>query len=293
MKSPSATSTSARLANLAGIITIISWGSLGLLGKAISSLPPLFVLAISFWGAFLIGLALLLLKRKANPVKPAISKTEIGIAAILLFSYHYLYFASFHYAPAIEVSLINYLWPAFVILLGNCFFALQSGIRGICGALLGFCGIFVLFSTETASFAESQSRFGLILALSGAILWALYSNIRRTASGNILISVTYICGLTALSASVFSLLTEELIIPNAQQSLLLALLIIGPAGGAFFLWDLAMKRGNAATLAVLGYSAPVISTALLIIAGYAELSVHILLATMLIAIGGLVTYKKQ
>ena len=70
------------------------------------------------------------------------------------------------------------------------------------------------------------------------------------------------------------------------QLFVVLLLSIGPAGGAFFLWDLGMKFGNPALLAVIGYSAPLVSTLLMIVFGFAEPHWSVLTSTVLIALGG-------
>lgn len=282
---------SPKLANILGIITIVSWGSLGFLGNKAVSLPPLFVLAFCFWGATAIGITIILLRtsRKHNSVSISLSGCIIG--GLFLFGYHYLYFLAFHYAPAVEVSLLNYLWPAFVIIIGNMFFSLQSGWQGLLAAGIGFAGIAVLFGSNMESLTQEDNLFGLGLALSGAIVWATYSNLRRSSSGEVLANVTIICAIAALLSTGFSWVSESHQLPSGSQLLTLFLLTIGPAGGAFFLWDYALKNGNAALLAVLGYAAPLISTALLVGTGYADLSMRIVLATVLIAFGGLVTVK--
>jgi len=40
---------------------------------------------------------------------------------------------------------------------------------------------------------------------------------------------------------------------------------VGPAGGAFFLWDIGVKHGDIRALGALSYAAPVLSTLLLVI----------------------------
>ena len=65
----------------------------------------------------------------------------------------------------------------------------------------------------------------------------------------------------------------------------------GPVGAAFFLWDIGMKRGRPALLGTLAYATPVASTVLLCIAGYAEWSVTLAIAALLVAVGGLVASR--
>jgi drug/metabolite transporter (DMT)-like permease len=66
---------------------------------------------------------------------------------------------------------------------------------------------------------------------------------------------------------------------------------IGPVGGAFYTWDIGMKRGDIRVLGAASYATPLLSTAFLIFAGYAKPSANIALAAVLIAGGGLMAAK--
>ena len=64
--------------------------------------------------------------------------------------------------------------------------------------------------------------------------------------------------------------SAALAIPDFKEIVTIVLLGFGPAGGAFFLWDLGMKRGNGAALAIFSYSAPIVSTILMVLVGFGE-----------------------
>ena len=73
------------------------------------------------------------------------------------------------------------------------------------------------------------------------------------------------------AGGVLHLATERTVWPdNPGQWAALALLGLGPAGAAFFLWDHGVKRGDIRLLGVLSYAAPVLSTLWLVAAGQAE-----------------------
>ena len=76
--------------------------------------------------------------------------------------------------------------------------------------------------------------------------------------------------------------------PRAALSLrdvaLIALLGLGPLGGAFFLWDAALKRGDARQIGVLSYLTPLLSTLLLLLTTGRALTWNVALATGLILV---------
>src|SRR5690606_6793613 len=80
---------------------------------------------------------------------------------------------------------------------------------------------------------------------------------------------------------------EPRVVPSATDWGLLALMGLGPLGGAFFLWDKALKGGDARQIGVLSYLTPLASTALLLLVTGQGLSGSIALAAALI-VGGAV-----
>jgi len=117
-------------ANAAGLGAIFSWGTLGVLGNLSEVTDTRLVFAACFAIASLIRIAICLATRRSLA-------SQVGghnvLFAVLLSAYHLMYFASFSYAPALHVSLINYLWPVLLILFGNLFFRLNSGWQGYAG----------------------------------------------------------------------------------------------------------------------------------------------------------------
>ena len=66
---------------------------------------------------------------------------------------------------------------------------------------------------------------------------------------------------------------------------------IGPVGIAFYAWDIGMKHGDIRILGVGSYLAPLLSTAFLVLAGYAAASLSLALAAVLVAGGGILAAK--
>src|SRR4051794_35725747 len=66
---------------------------------------------------------------------------------------------------------------------------------------------------------------------------------------------------------------------------------VGPVGAAFYAWDVGMKRGEIRVLGAASYATPLLSTAFLVLAGFAQPSANIAIAAVLIAGGGLIAAK--
>ena len=77
-------------------------------------------------------------------------------------------------------------------------------------------------------------------------------------------------------------LLEPRVSLSGQDLILLAVMGLGPLGAAFYLWDAALKRGDARQIGILSYITPLASTALLLIVTGQAISWSIGLAAALI-----------
>jgi len=105
-------------------------------------------------------------------------------------------------------------------------------------------------------------------------------------------TVAGFCLATAALAAICHVAFEQSHWPqSAAQWLAVLGLGIGPVGIAFYVWDVGMKHGDIRILGVGSYLAPLLSTAFLVLAGYAAASLSLALAAVLIAGGGILAAK--
>ncbi len=102
-------------------------------------------------------------------------------------------------------------------------------------------------------------------------------------------AVAGFCLVTAALSLACHLAVEDTVWPaGGAQWAAVAALGVGPVGAAFYLWDIGMKRGDIRLLGVASYAAPVLSTLVLVAAGYAPATWNLALACGLIVAGALV-----
>ena len=69
---------------------------------------------------------------------------------------------------------------------------------------------------------------------------------------------------------------------SVRDGVLISLMGLGPLGAAFYLWDYALKRGDARHIGILSYLTPLASTALLMVVSGRAFSWSIALAALMI-----------
>ena len=165
---------------------------------------------------------------------------------------------------------MNYLWPLLIVLFSSLLPGERLAAHHIIGALLGLAGTVLLFAGNGGSgFAPGQIP-GLAAAFVAAFVWAAYSVMSRKLKAVPTDAVAGFCLATALLAALVHGFVETTVWPETMgQWLAITALGIGPVGAAFFVWDIGMKRGDIRVLGAASYATPLLSTAFLILAGYA------------------------
>ncbi|MBY6072480.1 aromatic amino acid exporter YddG [Marinobacter salsuginis] len=277
-----------------GSISVLLWGTLALLTKLSGGEIPAFqLMAMTFGIAFLLMSGRWLLSGHTGVRYLRQSPLAWCIGVVGLFGYHFAYFKAMTLAPAVEVSLLAYLWPLLIVLLSALLPGEKLRTQYIVGAVVALAGCWLLISQNTDGFAW-ENLSGYVVALLCALIWSSYSVLSRLVRSVPTDAVGWFCGVTAILALICHLLWEETVWPeDVMQWIGVVGLGLGPVGIAFFTWDYGVKNGNIQLLGTLAYSAPLISVILLIFAGYGEATLAVLSASLLIVIGSLIAGRAK
>ena len=282
--------TNPRTATLIGLTAILMWSLLAVLTVATGKIPAFQLAAMTFAVGALVGSLTWIGRPEA-----LIALRQEPLAWIVgvggLFGYHALYFLALRFAPPAEAGLLNYLWPLLIVLFSSALPGERLAPHHIIGALLGFAGTVLLIAGNGASFAPGRIP-GLAAAFVAAFVWASYSVLSRRLKSVPTDAVAGFCLATALLAAIVHMTVETTVWPQTSaQWLAIIALGVGPVGAAFFTWDIGMKRGDIRVLGAASYATPLLSTAFLILAGFAKPTATIAIAAILIAGGGLIAAK--
>ena len=267
------------------------WSLLAALTVATGRVPPFQLLAMTFAIGACVGPLTWLWRPSAmRALRQPLLVWLVGIGG--LFGYHALYFLALRLAPPAEAGLLNYLWPLLIVLLSSLLPGERLAPRHIVGAVLGFAGTILLFAGNGSAAPNPAHIPGFIAAFVAAFVWAGYSVMSRKLAAVPTDAVAGFCLATAALAAICHFILETTIWPEtAMQWLAIVALGIGPVGIAFFVWDIGMKRGDIRVLGAASYATPVLSTAFLILAGFAKPTAALAIAAALIAGGGLIAAK--
>ena len=242
------------------LLAVLVWSSLAFLGLRLAHIPPFLLVGM----ALVIGSGCSL--HRISQWRVPLRVMALGIYG--LFGYHLCLFLALRLAPPVEANLMNYLWPLFIVVFSPLIlpgYSLRA--HHLLAALLGMGGAALIVTGGSLVSFQSTYLPGYLLGGTAAFLWATYSLLTKRVGGfpNAAIGgFCFVSGMLSLLVHVF--LEEPYALTLGDVPFLLAL-GVGPMGGAFFLWDGALRLGDPRIIGALAYLTPLLSTLLLILSG--------------------------
>ncbi|MGV6811911.1 MAG: aromatic amino acid exporter YddG [Brevirhabdus sp.] len=282
--------TPRKQATLIGFGAVVLWALLALFTVGSAPVPPFQLNAICFAIGGLLGLiwaarggGLGRLRAVRWPV------WVLGVGG--LFGYHFFYFSALRAAPPAEAGLIAYLWPLLIVLFSGLLPGERLYAGHVIGALVGFAGAALIVLRGGAAF-EADSMIGYGLALLCALIWSGYSVLSRLAGDAPTETVAVFCLASAALSVLAHLGFETTVWPDTALGWGSVLALgLGPVGLAFYLWDVGVKRGDIQLLGVASYGAPLLSTAVLVMTGFAEPGWVLAIAAALVTGGAVIAAR--
>lgn len=254
-------------ATLIGLIAILLWSAIvGLIKSVSEGFGPVGGAALIYTCS-----AVLLLFTIGFPKIQKFPVSYLIIGSVLFVCYELCLSLSLGFThsgrQAIEVGMVNYLWPSMTILLAVIVNRQKTSPLIIPGVVLAIIGIGrVLGGNGGFSLTEMMNNvmdnpLSYGLAFSGAVIWAIYCVVtQRIARGNNGITLFFILTALTLWVKYFTSPQPEFVLSwHAWISLLLAAMAMGFGYAA---WNVGILHGNVTVLAAASYFIPIISAVL-------------------------------
>ena len=283
-----------RTATLIGLTAILMWSLLAVLTVATGTTPAFQLAAMTFAIGAAVGFPDLDRPARARRApcgsrrSPGWSGSADCSAITRCISWR------LRFAPPAEAGLLNYLWPLLIVLFSSLLPGERLAPHHIIGALLGLAGTVLLFAGNrklllcprpVARADRGVCRRLRVGGLFGDVAQAQNSTDR---CGRRLLPWRWRCWRRWCTDWAEA---NGLAGHRGVTVWRLRHWGIGPVGAAFYAWDIGMKRGDIRVLGAASYATPLLSTAFLMLAGFARPSIAIAIAAVLIAGGGLIAAK--
>lgn len=277
-------------ATLVGLSAILMWAALGLMTAASGQIPAFQMNALAFGLSGTVACLWLAATGRLGVLRQPARVWALGVGG--LFGFHALYFTSLRLAPPVEANLVNYTWPLLIVIGSGLLPGERLKAHHVIGAGLGLAGAAAIVTKGGGVAIDPAHAGGYLAACASAVTWAGYSILSRRLGAVPTATVAGFCLATAALSALAHLAFETTVWPEgATQWAAVIGLGLFPVGLAFFVWDHGVKRGDIQVLGAASYLSPLLSTLLLIVAGWGAFTLPVGFAALAITVGALIASK--
>ena len=278
-----------------GLSAVVLWSSIVGLIRGVSE-----YLGATGGAAMIYSVAsLFLLVAVGFPRLGAFPKKYLFWGSLLFVSYELCLALSIGYAntgrQAIEVSMVNYLWPALTLVFAVAFSKQRASWLLVPGFILSTVGICWVVGGDQgldaasmiANVQDNPLSYGL--AFSGAVIWAAYCTVTtNVAQGKNGVTLFFILVSLTLWAKFF--LGEHSPMSFSAPAVVYLLLAAAAMGGGYAAWNVGILHGHVTVLAGVSYFIPIFSSALSAILLQAPLSRSFWVGSSLVCAGSILCW---
>ena len=273
---------------MAGLLRLVSMGFGSTLGAAI---------------VYTLAAAVLLVARP--PRLDEIPKRYLIVGGVLFVSYESVFALAISMTTtsmqAVEVSLVNYLWPTLTVLCCAAATHRRGAVtRALPGAAIATAGVFVAVGGnagfDPASLAThlGQNPLPYLLALVGAVVWALYSTVTPSMSHGADATSLFFPGVAVTLWIVFLVSGPYLPAETPSASSIAAVVVTAACvASGYTLWGHGLICGDVRKMAAFSYAAPVLSTAASSVLLSLSLSPVFWVGTALVFLGSVLNWRMR
>ena len=191
------------------------------------------------------------------PAKTIIAMTAIGLVGVLL--YNVFFQMGVARLPAQQAFVIQYLWPAMIIIWARILSHEAISLGNWCAILLSFAGVVIVAIDGDPSQVAGGNLLGILACLAAAVSYGFYSAMNKKVSYD-----TQLMLLLGFFVSIFfgfglAMMTGGVHVPTPHLAIGYLFYGLIPTAIAYLLWLKALKAGNTAVISNLAYLTPVVS----------------------------------
>jgi drug/metabolite transporter (DMT)-like permease len=284
----------AAISYFCAFLTIILWGTLATVSKILlGSLDAMLVLAftcdVSAVLLFVYNLAKGNIKHNTiGSVKEVAVMCSLGFVGFFLYNMFYL--MGIKLLPSQQAMIINYLWPAMIIVFSCIFLKEKMTAKKAVAIALSFAGIIIVAVNGNLELLMNSNLKGVCFCLLAAVSYGFYAAINKGQNYNKEIAMMFAFATAGIIATVISVVQG-----NASQlnihilpGLLYDAVFVNAIG--YTSWMIALEYGNTAAISNLAYLTPFVSLVFARLVLQEQVSVYSFLGLMLIISGIVVQF---
>jgi len=269
-------------------ILIILWGSFSAVSKLVLGHLDSFQIQFYMFGLAAIIMTVSMYSRDGMKKLRRLKRKELiklMLFALPSFLYYFLYTAALRMIPAIEASMLNYLFPIMIVIFAIPINGERINASKLISVFIGFSGMLIIITNGDFNNLKLSNIPGDILAIAAAVCWGIFSNLGKKNNIDQALS-NYVYVLVAFILSFINLLLfSEFIIPDTSAFLGVLWISLSNIVLSYHLWFKVLKVTSSALAASLSFITPFVTLAFIMLLLGEKISVIQIIGFLLILVG--------
>ncbi|WP_127589115.1 DMT family transporter [Paenibacillus koleovorans] len=243
---------------LMGLLLVL-WGSFAAASKfALQSLDSFQVQFYMFGSALVVMTVIFVANGRMRSLLalPPYAFRKLIVYAIPSYLYYFLYIMALQLVPAIEASMLNYMFPILIVALSVPMQGEKLSFPIVASVIVGFAGMVVIVTGGDFSDIRLTNWKGDLLALGAAFCWALFSNWGKRNEIDSDLSNYMYTFVSFVLAAVSLVLFSDFRIPAWEAGAWVVWIGLSNIVFTYYLWFRGLKSSSSALIASLSFLTP-------------------------------------
>ncbi|WP_310224207.1 DMT family transporter [Paenibacillus qinlingensis] len=243
-------------------LLLLIWGSVAAVSKLVLNQLDSYQVLFYMYGIGVVIFAVIILIKTRGTIFPTWTLSEwmlVLACGVFTFLYDFLYLKSLELIPAVEASMLNYLFPIFIVIFAIPIHKEKLNCYKILSMIMGLLGTILLITKGNFTNFSFTNLEGDLLAISAAVSWGLFTNLVKKNKKDMLMS-TFVITLVAWLLAIVGMLVYsqgkllQMVDFYGVLWLCLSNIVFG-----FFLYFRALKYSSASLIASFTFFAPFVT----------------------------------
>ncbi|SEO83497.1 DMT family transporter [Paenibacillus sp. OV219] len=244
-------------------ILLLLWGSVAAISKLVLGQLDSYQLLFYMNGVGVLSFLVIALFRRGKLKALSVWRSKqlllLTACGLFVFLYDFLYLEALTRVPAVEASMLNYLFPIFIVLFAIPFHKERMNRYKLIAVLMGFMGTVLLTTKGDFTALRLTNLTGDLLAVLAAISWGLFTNLVKINKQDMLLSTLYMTVISFVLSAFGMFVLSEPALPHLTDFagvfwLSMCNIVLG-----FFLYIQALRYSTASLVASFTFFTPFIT----------------------------------
>lgn len=190
---------------------------------------------------------------------------KLVLFALPSFFYYFMYTLALRMIPAVEASMLNYLFPIMIVLFAVPINREKINTAKLISICMGFAGMVIIITNGHISSFRFSNIYGDLLAIGAAVCWGIFSNLGKRNNIDQFVSNYFYTVVSFILSTINIFVFSSFALPGITAFAGVFWIGVSNIVLAYYLWFKILKATTSAMAASLSFITPFVTLAFIVL----------------------------